>query len=392
MPEVTVTIHKHGLHPMEAFKAHHQSQELGMSLDEIIAEGEVRNLSGNIPGRYALWAAIKRVRDMGQDELLPKHKYGNCGRKAALAVEEGNQILEFVRKWRHKRFCTCRYIKHELKLKASRRTINRFLNAHGFYWKRVPKFQQLSKDQLEKRKAWVDTYISRTPAWWEEHLHMVLDGVTLTMAPKPLDSREKHAAQRITSMWLTKGESLDNDLHTFNRYGVQLGTKVPLWGGFSGNGGLALRLWTPKPKMNTEEWTALIPSVRDAIAEAYGENMPRRPWVWHDNERFLVKSEAAYKQNGLQLHRFPPNSGDLNPVETVWAWLRKDLATREHADIQAGRYLNVQQFKKRCAQILHTYTQPDNKEDGLCRLQRLARGMPKRLRKCRANRYGRCGK
>ena len=62
MPEVTVTIHKHGLHPMEAFKAHHKSQELGMSLDEIIGEGEVHNLSGNIPGRYALWAAIKRVR------------------------------------------------------------------------------------------------------------------------------------------------------------------------------------------------------------------------------------------------------------------------------------------------------------------------------------------
>ena len=44
-------------------------------MDEIIAEGEVHNLSGNIPGRYALWAAIKRVRDMGQDELLPKSKY-----------------------------------------------------------------------------------------------------------------------------------------------------------------------------------------------------------------------------------------------------------------------------------------------------------------------------
>ena len=33
-----------------------------MSSDETIAEGEVHNLSGNIPGRYALWAAIKRVR------------------------------------------------------------------------------------------------------------------------------------------------------------------------------------------------------------------------------------------------------------------------------------------------------------------------------------------
>ena len=54
---------------------------------------------------------------------------------------------------------------------------------------------------------------------------------------------------------MTKGESLDNGLHTFNRYGVQLCVNVPLWGGFSGNGGFSLRLWTPKPTMTTEDWT-----------------------------------------------------------------------------------------------------------------------------------------
>ena len=116
-----------------------------------------------------------------------------------MTKDQERAIIDFVKRYRNKRFCTCRGIKHELKLDASRRTINRFLNAHGVDWKRAPKFQQPSKDQLEKRKAWVDTYISRTPTWWEEPLHMVLDGVTLTMAPKPLNPREKHAAQRTTS-------------------------------------------------------------------------------------------------------------------------------------------------------------------------------------------------
>ena len=55
MPQVTVTVHRNGLHPMEAFKAHHKSQELGMSLDEILTEGEIRTLSGRTPGRYAGW-------------------------------------------------------------------------------------------------------------------------------------------------------------------------------------------------------------------------------------------------------------------------------------------------------------------------------------------------
>ena len=61
MPEVIVTVHKDGLHPVEAFKAHHLSQALGMSLDDILADGDVRNLSGQIPGLCALWAANKRV-------------------------------------------------------------------------------------------------------------------------------------------------------------------------------------------------------------------------------------------------------------------------------------------------------------------------------------------
>ena len=60
--------------------------------------------------------------------------------------------------------------------------------------------------------------------------------ITLTKAPKPLSKREKHAAQAIKHMWVKDGEALDNSLHTHNRYGTQLGDKVPLWAGFTGGG------------------------------------------------------------------------------------------------------------------------------------------------------------
>ena len=78
-----------------------------------------------------MWAAIKRIKGMNQDDLLPKSRYGNSGRKAALTFAEGKRNLEFVRKWRHSRFCTCRHIKHELKFKDPRRTMNRLLDEHG---------------------------------------------------------------------------------------------------------------------------------------------------------------------------------------------------------------------------------------------------------------------
>ena len=145
----------------------------------------------------------------------------------------------------------------------------------------------------------------------------------------------------------------------------------------------------PSPRWR---WTIgrLVPTVREAVDEAYCDDVPLRPRVRHDNERFLFCPEV-YEEHGLTLVRFPPNSGDLNPIETVWAWLRRDLAKREVADIEAKRYLTEHAFRHRCFQILSTDAVPKPGEE-FSRLQKLLRGLPRRLRKAKANRYGRCGK
>ena len=106
--------------------------------------------------------------------------------------------------------------------------------------------------------------------------------------------------------------------------------------------------------------------------------------------RTLCQPEK-YKAEGLQPQRFPPNSGDLNPIETVWAWLRRDLAKREQSDYLVGKETSIKQFKQRAAQILQGYG--DKKLDEVhSRLEKLVRGMPKRLRPCKEHNYGRCGK
>ena len=93
----------------------------------------------------------------------------------------------------------------------------------------------------------------------------------MTKAPKNLDLRQKHAAQNIRHMWMKKTEKMDPTLHTYNRYGVQLGAKVPLWGGFTGDGSFSLRLWTAKPKMKKEEWVQYVPQLKRAAA-AHGSS------------------------------------------------------------------------------------------------------------------------
>ena len=50
--------------------------------------------------------------------------------------------------------------------------------------------------------------------------------------------------------------------------------------------------------------------------------------MWFDNETFL-KVDSEYHRHGLTAMRFPPGSGDLNPIENVWSKLKKGLAIRE---------------------------------------------------------------
>ena len=144
MPVVAVTAHPAGLHPLQAVKAHHKWKEEGISLDQIISEGEIVNLQGEVPGRTCLHVAIRRVADMSAEDYLPKSRYANCGRRKELQASDVKKVVGFVKKLRCKRFCTCRYIRRELKLHVSCRTINRVLNDNGFYWRKVPRIQGLS--------------------------------------------------------------------------------------------------------------------------------------------------------------------------------------------------------------------------------------------------------
>ena len=97
MPKVCLSVHPDGLHRIEAVKAYYKHTDGGMSLDQIVSEGEVQNLSGGVAGRKAVYNAIKRVREMTQSDLVPETKSANCGRKPALTEDQQRAIIEFVK-------------------------------------------------------------------------------------------------------------------------------------------------------------------------------------------------------------------------------------------------------------------------------------------------------
>ena len=68
------------------------------------------------------------------------------------------------------------------------------MNRNGFHWRQVAKKSQLSKKQLQQRKAFVMRFIGKSSLWWKQNMHLIFDGVAWTKASKSLDSRQKHAA------------------------------------------------------------------------------------------------------------------------------------------------------------------------------------------------------
>ena len=64
------------------------------------------NVLGGTAGDKAVREAVARIEVMEDGALVPKTKYDNCGRKKSLPDSTERKILEFVKKWRHKRFCS----------------------------------------------------------------------------------------------------------------------------------------------------------------------------------------------------------------------------------------------------------------------------------------------
>ena len=188
---------------------------------------EVKTMEGKRPqSDHAVRNAVARV-DTAGARGMPTTKYKNCGRrygadggKYMLTPTQEDEVVKFVKMWRHKKFCTCRTIKRELKLEATPRTIARALNRNGYKWCQVAKKSPLTPKQLKVRKVWVKRHLNKSPTWWVQNMHLIFDGVTLTKAPKNLDLRQKHAAQSIRHMWMKKTEKMDPTLHTYNRYSL----------------------------------------------------------------------------------------------------------------------------------------------------------------------------
>ena len=313
--------------------------------------------------------SVRQVREVCQsfDKKIGHraYKYKNCGRYAHKVTKDVEKfILQKMLAMRRAGICTATCLQgevaREMNVKLDASTIRKVLGDNGYRWRRRAQKPRYSKEDMERRLAFVRRVLAMAKKVLAKMLSMATDGVVLSLAPSNPTKRWNFCRDGETHMWRSKEEAAKAELAGADAYSKQvpLARALPMWGGI-GRGGFGLVMFHEFKKVNNGEWVKAISegSLRKAL-HAAAAPQTRGPWtILCDNESFLdaPASKKAHARQRITLMHIPPRSPDLNPVEMYWAWVRKQLRAKELADMHAKRPpLNKFAMKARVHALLRT--------------------------------------
>ena len=320
---------------------------------------QVKNLRGETPSVETVRRVYKRF---SMTDGRVKTNYANCGRKKwKMTPRLERFLLSSLRK--HRLLCVCtsttlqQVLAREKGVQVSQSYIRKILVKNGFQW--LSRSQKRCYDSSDKTKRldFARRVLALSNAQLRERLSFAMDGVVLSMPPSGRIDRWNHCKYGETHIWRQQGEATSPALAGNDPLGKQvpLSRAVPLWGGVSA-GGFAIVLFHQSKKLSTQEWVQVVAVGK--LSTAITSLSPVKPagpwWVLCDNERFLTakKTQAAYRDAGVNLWQVPPRSPDLNPVERFWSWLRRKLRAMDLKDAVAKRQvLGKMAYKKRVRSV-----------------------------------------
>ena len=160
-------------------------------------------------------------------------------------------------------------------------------------------------------------------------------------------------------MYRKSNEAAHPDLAGNHPYAQQVPLKraVPLWGAISSHGFHEIAYHKAR-KLNNEEWCDDVLKA-GKFTKAMRVLQPGRRHrirrVLCDSESFLEVKQCRdfYKKNNIKLVHIPSHSPDLNPIESFWGWLKKELRRRDLEDLRQKRPpLGKTAYKRRVKNIL----------------------------------------
>ena len=360
MPAITEMVHPRGLSFAMQRKVVVLRDARKMTWPQITAE--VRNLKGE----QASMSTVKRCyHAFAVRSGRVRTKYANCGNTPQKVTKDiEGFLLQRLRHLRTKTVRTAQTLQHEVArqkgTKLSISWVRKLLTKHGYKW--LPKRQKRRYSAAAKaaRVAFARKMLAMSVGEMRKRLSFAMDGVILALPPTDPTDRLNFCRQGDAYMWRKPAEALHPALAGDDAFPKQvpLGRCVPMWGGCSAKG-FAPVVFHKTKKVTAPEWRSAVDAGKlgKAIKAVKSQKRVGRWLVLCDNESFLRAAvvSAAHKRIGVRLLKIPAKSPDLNPVERVWAWLRKKLRAMDLADAMAKRrVLSKAQYTARVKRVLRS--------------------------------------
>ena len=252
---------------------------------------------------------IKRWRSVAEDDDELTDDY-RSGRSYVLTSIEMEAIVDHAI---INPKTTPKEIKALLNLDCHPRTIRRVLDEAGLFGRITREAPPLKEEHLKKRLAYAEGYSHWTTTGEQAHDWMRVlwtDEMSIHIGPQG-----QHWCQRLLNTEWEPSHVMEKQKHP---------PKLHVWGGFSGLSGVE-DIYTFEENLDSEGMLKILKSTLHTSSATLKQK--GQWWFQQDNDpKHKSKLIQNYlKQQGIDCIEWPPYSPDLNPIENVWAYLKKQV-------------------------------------------------------------------
>jgi hypothetical protein len=279
---------------------------------------------------------VSHYEEHGNLEDMPR-----SGRPRSTSESADEEIVDFARETP---LITPRVVRNELGVEASARTVRRRLDEGGLFGRLARTEFPLTQEHLRKRLEFARNYSHRTSGDWEHvcfadesYIHLGHHGQV--WAQRPADTV-------FDPEYMVVGHS-------------QFSPKIGMWGCFTAHGIGPVKLFGDNMD------STLYADTMQRIMKPYALSMwPNEQWFYlQDNASYHASRATAtwFHNQGIDVLPFPPHSPDLNPIENLWADLKRRIDAHNARTIEDLRAIISSEWAATtddfCARLVHSTPQ-----------------------------------
>jgi len=263
---------------------------------------------------------------------LPRKTQGRKQILTPTAIDKlQNKLESMITKADSEYAVTVAMLKKASRCPASSRTILRALHSRGIFFRPLRQKPTLTPDDIAARLAFAEKYESKSAAWWNKSIHLIIDVKHFRVLPH--GCARKHAAQEATrGTYRKKGHGLGKG-HTKPVAKTKYNPGAPGAKVLAGVGNGKVLLWEYLDGPWGSE--AAAAAYRGPIKKALVAEFPgRRAFtLLEDNDpsgfkSFLARTEK--KEQRINVFEIPKRSPCLNVCDYfLWAEVNKRMRTQE---------------------------------------------------------------